>query len=278
VSDALARRLAEARVLVADGGVTTSLQAAGLPVGTDPEIWCLERPETVVGVHKAFLDAGADILTTNSFGANRSRYGEDAEAIATIAVRLARRAATEAGKEAIIAGSIGPVGPAVQRRSLFNEHATALASAGADVLWFETLRDLADAEAAREAAQPTGLPFVLTFVPFMTPEDHDAIVGFAKLIAAAAEPEPRPAAVGVNCGLAPETALKVIAAIGAVDLPLVARANAGLPELHHHAIVYPLGPDEMAGFGLSARRLGARIIGGCCGVDSVAIAAIAKAL
>ena len=107
--ETLGRRLAEASILVADGGMTTSLRAAGLAPGSEPEIWCLRRPDAVVAVHKAFLAAGADILTTNSFGANRSRYGDDAEAIATVAVRLVRRAMAVLGAPAVIAGSIGPV-------------------------------------------------------------------------------------------------------------------------------------------------------------------------
>jgi 5-methyltetrahydrofolate--homocysteine methyltransferase len=278
VSETLAQRLAEARVLVADGGVTTSLQAAGLSPGSEPEIWCLRRPDAVIAVHKAFIAAGADILTTNSFGANRSRYGDEAEAIATVAVRLAQRAISELGAKALIAGSMGPVGPAFQRRALFTEQATALASAGVDLLWFETLHDRADAEAAREAAWPSGAPFVLSFAPTMPHEDHEGILRFAAMMGEAAAAEPRPVALGVNCGAGPETALRIISAIADVDLPLVARANAGLPELRDHAVVYPFGPQEMAAFALSARRLGARIVGGCCGVDAAAVAAIAEIL
>jgi 5-methyltetrahydrofolate--homocysteine methyltransferase len=278
VRETLGRRLAEASILVADGGMTTSLRAAGLAPGSEPEIWCLRRPDAVVAVHKAFLAAGADILTTNSFGANRSRYGDDAEAIATVAVRLVRRAMAVLGAPAVIAGSIGPVGPAHQRRVLFADQAAALASAGADVLWFETLHDRADAEAAREAARPTGTPYVLSFAPPMPHEDHEAILRFAAMIAETTAAEPRPSALGVNCGAGPETALRVIAAVAEVDLPLIARANAGLPELREHAVVYPFGPQEMAAFALSAKRLGARIVGGCCGVDAAAIAAIAETL
>ena len=270
----LAERLAAPRPILADGGVTTGLQALGLPVGERPEAWCVDRPEAVREVHRAFAAAGAEIVTTNSFGANHARYGDEAEAIATASVRLAR----EAAPEAIVAGSIGPVGSKFERRFLFAGHAAALAGAGVDVLWFETLADAADAEAALAAARPSGLPYALTFDPSSVAGGHDAAVRFVELVGRACRFDPAPAAVGVNCGLGPEQALKAIAAIGAIERPLVVRANAGLPALKDGTVAYPFGVEEMAGFAIAARRLGARIVGGCCGVDAAMIGAMAETL
>lgn len=222
-------------------------------------------------VHRAFAAAGAGLVTTNSFGANHSRYGDEAEAIAVASVRLAR----EGAPEAIIAGSIGPVGSKFERRFLFAGHAAALAGAGVDVLWFETL---ADAEAALAAARPSGLPYALTFDPSSVACGHDAVLRFVELVGRVCRFDPAPAAVGVNCGRGPEQALKAIAAIGAIERPLVARANAGLPELRDGTVAYPFGVEEMAGFAIAARRLGARIVGGCCGVDAAMIGAMAETL
>jgi 5-methyltetrahydrofolate--homocysteine methyltransferase len=272
--DRLSERLAEHRVLIVDGGVSAGLHSLGLPVGDPPEAWCLDRPEAVIEAHRALVAAGARIITTNSFGANHSRYGDEADAIAAASIRLAR----EAAPAAVIAGSIGPVGLVFEHRFLFTRQAAALASAGADVLWFETLADAGDAEAAFEAARPTGLPYVLTFDPAPVAVDHEAALRFVDLISRSCRLDPQPAAVGIDCGTGPELALKAVGVIGAIELPLVVRASIGLPELRNGAVVSPFGAEEMAGFAIVARRLGARVIGGCAGVDAAMIAAMAKAL
>lgn len=274
MTDRLSARLAERRVLLADGGVAAGLQARGLPVGEPPEAWCLDRPEAVMEVHRAFVAAGAEVVTTNSVGANRSRYGDEAEAIAVASVRLARAAAPLA----VVAGSIGPVGSAFERRFLFTGHAAALASADPDLLWFEALADTGDAVAAFEAARQTGIPYVLTFEPPSPSADHEALLRFVDLTAWCCRLDPRPAAVGVDGRFGPEPALKAIGAVGALDLPLVVRANAGQPELRNGTLARPFGPEEMAGYAIVARRLGARIVGGYDGADFALIAAMADAL
>lgn len=272
--DRLSQRLADHRVLVVDGGVTGGLRSLGLPVGDPPEAWCLDRPETVMEAHRALFAAGAGIITTNSFGANHSRYGDEADAIAAASVRLARDAASRA----VIAGSIGPVGSVFEHRFLFTRQAAALASAGADVLWFESLADAGDAEAAFEAARPTGLPYVLTFDPAPVAVDHEAALRFVDLLTRACRFDPQPAAVGVDSRFGPELALKAVGVIGAIERPLVVRASIGLPELRNGAVAPPFGAEEMAGFAIVARRLGARIVGGCHGVDASMIAAMVEAL
>jgi 5-methyltetrahydrofolate--homocysteine methyltransferase len=274
VADRLSDRLAGRRVLVADGGIVAELHTQGLPVGEPPEGWCLDRPDAVVAAHRVMVAAGAQILITNSQGANDGRYGDKAEAIVAASVRLARRASTDA----VIAGAIGPVGSIFERKFFFTRQAAALASAGADVLWFEALADGADAAAALEAARPTGLPYVLTFDPAPVAIDHDAALRFTELVMRACRFDPLPSGVGVYSGRGPELALKAVGAIGAIDLPLVVLANLGLAELRNGAIVHPGGAEEMAGFAIVAKRLGARIVGGGSDVGAAMIAAMADAL
>lgn len=274
LADRLSARLAQHSVVVVDGGVVDGLHALGLPLGEPPEGWCLDRPDAVLDVHRGLAAAGAEIVTTNSAGANQGRYGGEAEAICAASVRLARIAAPGAA----IAGALGPVGSPFERRFLFTGQAAALASAGADLLWFEALADDGDASAAFEAARPTGIPYVLTFDPGSVLGDLDAVHRFVELVASASRRDPRPIATGVDSGFGPELALKAIGAIGALDLPLVVRANAGLPELKGGTLVRPFGVEEMSGYAIVARRLGARIVGGFGGVDSTLLAAIADAL
>lgn len=266
-AETLAARLGGGRPLVADGGVTTALQALGLPLGAAPEIWCLERPDAVLAMHRAFRDAGAEILTTNSFGASRSRHGDRATALAATSVRLAR----EAGP-GIVAAAIGPIGTPADRA------AQAVALAGADLLWFETLGGVADANAAIDAARMAGRPYVLSF-------DYTAAAGGAQALdrlrgdlAAACRAEPGPAAVGINCGTGPEAALAVLERLGPLPLPLSVRANAGVPVLVRKTVTFPFRSAAMGPYAAGAARLGARIVGGCCGVDSGGIEAIANAM
>ncbi|MBL8687610.1 MAG: homocysteine S-methyltransferase family protein [Rhodospirillaceae bacterium] len=274
MADRLSAKLARHRMVLVDGGVVDGLHALGLPLGEPPEAWCLDRPEAVLDVHRGLAAAGAEIVTTNSVGANHGRYGDEAEAICAASVRLARIAAPDAA----IAGAIGPTGSPFERRFLFTGQAAALASAGADLLWFEALADAGDASAAFEAARPSGIPYVLTFDPRPVLGDHEAAQRFVELVASASRFDPRPIAIGVDSGLGPELALKALGAIGALDIPLVVRANAGLPELKGGALVRPFGVEEMTGYAIVARRLGARIVGGFGGVDSTLLAAIADAL
>ncbi len=225
-------------------------------------------------VHRRLAVAGAEIVTTNSIGANRSRYGDEAEAICTAAVRLARMAAPDA----VIAGAIGPVVSPFERRVAFIGQAAALASAGADALWFEALAGTGDATAAFEAARPTGVAYVLTFDARKSPDGQVGMRRFVELLIWASRLDPRPVAVGIDGAVGPEAALKVLAAVGALEVPLVVRANAGQPELKDGVLVRPFGAVEMSAYAIVARRLGARLIGGFGGVDPSMIAAMAEAL
>jgi 5-methyltetrahydrofolate--homocysteine methyltransferase len=271
-ADALAARLSGPRPLVADGGVTTALQALGLPSGAVPETWNIERPQAVLAMHRAFLAAGAEILTTNSFAANGYRHGAGAAPLAAAAVRLAR----QAGGGALVAGAIGPLGPAADRAALFAAQAASLA--GADLLWFETLGGTQDARAATAAARALGRPYALSFDYTRAAADSDSAARLGADLAEACRAEPPPLAVGINCGTGPQAALEILARIGRLPRPILVRANSGVPRLLSKTVTFPFNSSVMGAYATAARTLGARIVGGCCGVDAAGIAAIANAM
>src|SRR5262245_28734948 len=208
LSDLLARR----PVVLADGAMGTSLFALGLETGASPELWNLEQPERVRAVHQSFVDAGSDLILTNSFGGNRFRLGlhgaqAQAGALNRAAARLARAVADGADRPILVAGSMGPtgeifapVGP-LDRQSgeaAFAEQPEALAEGGGDLLWIETISAVDELEAAVAGAARAGLPIVAT----MTFDTHgrtmmgvttEAAIGLRERLAV------RPVAFGANC-------------------------------------------------------------------------------
>ncbi len=176
MTNSLAALLAEKPVLLADGAMGTSLFAAGLATGEAPELWNLEQPERVRAVHQGFIEAGSDLVLTNSFGANRCRLklhaaeGRVGE-LNRAAAGLARAAADASPRPVVVAGSIGPTGEILQPigalsradgEAAFAEQALALAEGGCDLLWIETLSAAEELEAAVAGAATTGLPIVAT--------------------------------------------------------------------------------------------------------------------
>jgi methionine synthase I (cobalamin-dependent) len=292
--DPLSRLLAAKRVVLADGAMGTSLFARGLESGGSPELWNLERPDEVRAVHRAFVDAGSDLLLTNSFGANRKRLAlhgaqDRVAGLNGAAARLAREAAATAGRTVLVAGDIGPTGEifapvgsftAVEGEAVFAEQATALAEAGVDLLWIETISAAEELAAAVAGAATTGLPVVatmtfdtrgrtmmgLTCEAAMRLRDHLAV---------------RPAAFGANCGTGPAQLVESVLGLmraAAPDEVIVAKGNCGLPHFHDGEIRYDGTPEIMADYACLARDAGARIIGGCCGTTAQHIAAMAQAL
>jgi 5-methyltetrahydrofolate--homocysteine methyltransferase len=286
--------LAVKAVLLADGAMGTSLFAQGLATGDSPELWNLDHPERVRAVHEGFIEAGSDLILTNSFGANRCRLalhgaeGRVAE-INRAAAGLARAAADRAGRTVLVAGSIGPTGEIFQPigalaradgAAAFAEQAAALAEGGADLLWIETISAAEELEAAIAGAAPTGLPIVAT----MTFDTHGrtmmgltpaAAMGLRGQLAA------RPAAFGANCGTGPaglvESVLGLSRAAEPGD-PIVAKGNCGIPQYRDGHIHYDGTPAVMADYACLARDAGARIIGGCCGTTPAHLLAMAEAL
>jgi len=284
-------RLSNGPVVVADGG-TGALLSTRVARLRCPEEANLKAPETVVGVHLAFIRAGAELIETNTFGANRRKLSANllddrlAEIIEN-GVKLAREAREVAGTPILIAGSIGPLGDlegtsgAEDSFDVFTEQARLLEGRGVDLFMVETFFDLGELVTAIEAVQGvSSLPIVaqLTF-----DEDAQTLAGVSAAQAVERLKGLGVTAIGANCGLGPQAALAALSEmsslVGENGLMLTAQPNVGLPSRSDGRIVYPNAtPDYFAEFAAQARALGARIVGGCCGTMPAQIAAIRQAV
>ncbi|HET7743151.1 MAG TPA: bifunctional homocysteine S-methyltransferase/methylenetetrahydrofolate reductase [Gaiellaceae bacterium] len=275
-------RLRAGPPIVADGGMG-SLVTAAVPRLRCPEEANVRAPESVVSLHLGFIRAGAEIVETNTFGANRRKLAEhyledDVPAINEAAVKLARDAREVAGADVFIAGSIGPLGgPVKDRDAAFAEQAELLEGRGVDLFMVETFYDLDELVAAIAAVRGvSSLPIValLTF-----DEDSQTLGGVSAEQAASALAELDVAAVGANHGVGLQAALRAIERMGDSGKPLAALPNVGLASLAGDRVIFPHAtPEYFAEFAAHARELGARIIGGCCGTTPVEIAAIRAAV
>jgi 5-methyltetrahydrofolate--homocysteine methyltransferase len=277
------------RVLILDGAMGTMLQERGLKAGQSPEELNLTAPEIVAGVHQAYLDAGADIIVTNTFGGTcekLSHYGlgNRVAEINRKAVDIARQVA---GGKAYVAGSVGPTGRFLEPvgdlsfdecTAIFREQAAALVEAGCDLITLETFLDIKEIRAAviaiREVSATIPVMAMLTFEDkgrsvLGTPAESAAIT----LEAVGAD------ILGSNCGLGVDGMYDILCAMRRVTrLPLICQANAGLPILKDGKTVFPGTPEEMVSFHDRLIELGVRVIGGCCGTTPAHIAAMQLAL
>ena len=277
------------RVLVLDGAMGTMLQERGLKPGQSPEEMNLTAPEVVAGVHRAYLEAGADIIVTNTFGGTAAKLehyglGDQVARINAEAVRLAREVA---GDKAYVAGSIGPTGRFVEpvgdmsfdeAASLFREQAQALIDAGCDAITLETFLDIKEIRAAviaiREISADIPVIAMLTFE-----EKGRSVLGSPPEAAAITLEAVGASIIGSNCGLGVDGIYEILRAMRKVTtLPLISQANAGLPILKDGATVFPGTPDEMTAYHDRLIELGVRVIGGCCGTTPAHIGAMKEAL
>ena len=292
--DALHELLSSKGVLLADGAMGTSLFARGLATGDSPELWNLDHPDRVRAVHRGFIEAGSDLILTNSFGANRCRLALHGAAgrvgeLNRAAAGLARAEADRAGRKVLVAGSIGPTGeifqpigalPQADGTAAFAEQAAALAEGGADLLWIETISAAEELEAAVAGAAPTGLPIVAT----MTFDTHGrTMMGLtpAAALALRAGLASRPTGFGANCGIGPASLVESVLGLARAADPgdlIVAKGNCGIPRYQDGHIHYDGTPAVMADYACLARDAGARIIGGCCGTTPAHLIAMAEAL
>jgi methionine synthase I (cobalamin-dependent)/5,10-methylenetetrahydrofolate reductase len=279
-------RLAAEPPIVADGGMG-ALVASAVGGLRCPEEANLRAPESVLEVHLGYIRAGAELIETNTFGANRAKLGrrflaEELEAVNAAAVRIAREAREVAGRDVFIAGSIGPLGDfelrSLDPAELFAEQARVLDGRGVDLFMVETFFDLDELETALDAIRSvSSLPLValLTF-------DSDGVT-LAGVTAEEAAARLRPlglAAFGANHGAGPAAALEALARMRAEgDDALAALPNVGLASMSGRRIVFPHAtPAYFGEFAARARELGARVIGGCCGTTPAQIAAIRAAV
>jgi len=280
--------LHQGRPLASDGAFGTQLMARGMQPGEVPELWNVDRAEDVEAIHRAYVDAGADLVETNTFGGNALTLGRHgmADRMAELnraGVTAARRATQ--GTEVLVAGSMGPTGLLLAplgeatpegMAKAFGDQARVLAEAGADLLVVETMTCLDEAVIAVEAARTTGLPVVATMTynktkrGFFTVMGDDVAATVARLSAAGA------CAVGSNCGNGTDVMVEVARAFAAATkLPLFFQSNAGLPKLVDGKSVYTEGPGHLAAFARSLLDMGVAVVGGCCGTGPEHVAAVA---
>jgi methionine synthase I (cobalamin-dependent)/5,10-methylenetetrahydrofolate reductase len=277
-------RLETGPVIVGDGGMGALLSAA-VPRLRTPEEANLRAPEAVVSLHVSFINAGADLIETNTFGANRRKLShhfleDDLEKINSAGVKLARDAREVTARDVFIAGSIGPLGEPTAsrlRRDLFAEQAAVLEGRGADLFMIETFYDLDEAVDAVEAVRSvSSLPIValLTF-----DETAETLAGVTAAEAAERLTDLDVAAIGANHGAGLLAALAALEQMGKDGKPLAALPNVGLASLAGGRVIYPHAtPEYFAEFAAHARDLGAKVIGGCCGTTPAEISAIRSAV
>lgn len=281
--------------LLADGATGTNYFQMGLGPGDAPELWNIEHPERVADLHRRFVEAGSDIVLTNTFGGSSYRLklhkaDDRVHELNAGAARIARDVADASGREVLVAGSMGPTGEILEpvgtlthadAVAAFKEQARGLKDGGVDLLWLETMSSIEELRAATEAARLVGLDYVAT-LSFDTNGNTMMGVSPEGLAQACLALEPAPLAFGTNCGVGASevvaTILSMQAAVDGAVANLVAKANCGIPEYHDGNIVYNGTPELMARYAVMARDAGARIIGGCCGTTPEHIAGMRKAL
>ncbi|MFL5679929.1 MAG: homocysteine S-methyltransferase family protein, partial [Chloroflexota bacterium] len=283
----------EAGPLLADGAMGTLLFSRGLPQRACLDELPTTRPDLIGAVHREYIDAGADLIETASFGANRVRLGtyglaDKAHAFSRRAAQVAREARDVGGRDVLVAGSIGPLGAPTRDllhladdavRATYREQIEGLLEGGVDLFIIETHVDLRHLLLAiEEARRAADLPIVaeLTFGEELALPDGTTPDTAARAVFAAGVD-----AVGVNCGAGPQAcldAVELIARDDDVTLPLSIMPNAGLPQRIGGQFVYAAGPEYFAGVVPRFVSAGARIVGGCCGTTPEHIAAMRRAL
>jgi methionine synthase I (cobalamin-dependent) len=284
--------LAAGGPVVIDGGMGTLLQDRGLDDGGSGELWNVERPDVVRDAHRAYAEAGARILTTNTFGANRPRLdmhglGDRVHELNEAGARLAREVADAQG--VLVAGGLGPTGELMSplgtmdseaAQAIFAEQLAGLRDGGIDLVLIETMSDLAEVQAAVAAARSVvpDLPVVAT-LSFDT--NLRSMMGVRPADAVAALAAAGVDAVGANCGRGPEEMEQIAAELVAArpdGLLLVAQSNAGLPQVVGDHFEYDATPGDMAQHAVVLRDLGVDLIGACCGSTPEHLQAMSSAL
>ncbi|HME39070.1 MAG TPA: betaine--homocysteine S-methyltransferase [Steroidobacteraceae bacterium] len=292
MTDRLTSLLAERPWLLADGATGSNLFDRGLQSGDAPELWNSDHPERIAQLHRAFVEAGADIILTNSFGGTRHRLklhkaeGRVGELNET-AARIARTEADRPDRAVLVGGSMGPTGEILEplgplsldaAREAFAEQAAALARGGADLLWIETMSSIEETEAAVAGARVTGLPIVAT-LSFDT--NGRTMMGITPNELAGLHRKHGLAACGSNCGTGPSELVACVVNLAAASdsaAILVAKANCGIPQFVDGKIQFNGTPELMAQYACLALDAGARIIGGCCGTTPAHLRVMREAL
>ena len=287
--------LAKGNIILADGATGTNYFELGLTSGEPPEFWLDSHPERVADLHQQFVDAGADIILTNTFGCNRHRLKlHNAQArtyeLAKKAAEIARGVADASSRPVVVAGSVGPTGELFEPLgalthddavSSFEEQIRGLKDGGADVAWIETMSAIEEVQAAAQAAINVAMPYTATCsfdtagrtMMGLKPD------GLAEVFATLAVP---PVAMGANCGVGASdilvTALAMCATAGHLHLPIITKGNCGIPRFEGVEIKYSGTPELMSRYASMAIDAGVRIIGGCCGTSPEHLVAMRAAI
>ena len=284
-------RLKAGEILVADGATGTNYQAMGIEIGVPPEEWVFDKPENVVSLHRAFIDAGSDIILTCTFGGTRlrmrdSKYADRAPELNRRAAELARQTVTESGREVLVAGSMGPTGMLMEPYGelthdmavdAYAEQASALAEGGVDFFLLETFFALEEAQAAIQGVKHASmLPLV---VSFSYDQGTRTMMGLTPTEVIRAIVPLGVAAIGANCGKSLDAMEQIANEMSALNpgVPLWIKPNAGLPRMDGDVARYDTEPATMAEYTARYIRAGAQIVGGCCGNSPQHVAAIARA-
>lgn len=279
------------QTIVADGATGTNLQKKGIKPGTPPEELVFDQPDLLLELETAFVDAGADILLTCTFGGTRlrmkeSKYVERVPEINARATELARQAASSR-IGVLVAGSMGPTGlllkpygPLTPEEAFtaYQEQARALSAGGVDFLVIETHFAFDEADAAFNAARSvTDLPVV---VSFSYDRGLRTMMGVKPAQVIKRYKDMGAALVGANCGTSLENMEKIAEEYACAEpgFPLWIKPNAGLPRMEGETTVFDVTPEQMAEFAQKFTVLGARVVGGCCGSTPEHIAALAHAV
>lgn len=279
------RSLLKKKVLLLDGATGTELQKRGMPAGVSPELWCLEHREVIAAIHRAYREAGSDVVYTCTFGANRLKLMEyDCGDVVYVNRELAKVARKSVGSGGLVAGDIGPTGrfvepfgdlPFEEAVEIFKEQARGLIDGGVDLFVIETMMDIQEARAALLAVKELGDFFTIVTMTFekdgRTLGGTDPVTALVTLQSLGAD------AVGCNCSVGPREMVSWFADMYTyARVPLVAKPNAGLPRLEDRKTVFEMGPEEFGSYGSAFLKSGVSILGGCCGTGPEYIAALAR--
>jgi 5-methyltetrahydrofolate--homocysteine methyltransferase len=288
----IAEKIKAGQILVSDGAWGTFLQQKGLQPGECPEWWNIEHPEQVLDIAKSYIDSGADMIETNSFGGSKFKLdqyglGDKVYAINKAAAEISRKAA---GPDNHVLGSIGPSGKMIVMGDVtydefyeaYKEQAIALSDGGADALVIETMTDLDEARAAVSAAREnTNCEVICTMTFDKTPDgQYFTMMGVSPADMASTLIDAGATIIGANCGNGMENMIAISEAIrqANAEIPILIHANAGAPVYHDGETRFLETPGQMAALVVKLVAAGANIVGGCCGTTPEHIGEIARAV
>ncbi len=289
--------LAEKGVLLADGATGSNLFAVGLQTGDSPELWNDIHPDRIANQYQSFIDAGSDIILTNTFGGTAYRLKlhnaeNRVEELNVKAAEIARQQVDKVDRTVLVGGSMGPTGEIMEpigtlsqedAANAFEEQAKALKKGGADIFWIETMSSKEEVEAAVIGASRVGLPIVATF---SVDTNGRTMMGLAPadIVALAHEMENIPYAIGANCGVGASESVAAVVNMQkaceqqSVSPKIIVKANCGVPEYIDGKIVYSGTEEIMAQYAKLAIDAGANVIGGCCGTTPAHVAAMRESI